>query len=592
MLLGFLVAGAVLIATAATLDTYTQMILTVSFIYGLTAISVDLLWGYTGILSYASGAFFGVGAYALAVVATQAGSGGFPMILFGGAVGLVVSMVVAAIVGGLSFHSKADWLYVGVVSFAAPFIFERVVLANAAYTGSSSGLAAYMTFMLDPTQWYIIIGLILLVFLFLAMVVVRSDTGTLLKAIRENEVRSNFLGIESNRIKLILFITTGCLTAFAGLLFASSQNVVAPDLGGIMAATLMVIWVALGGRGTLIWPVIAAVAIDYATAVVGARFPFVWQLGLGIAFLVVVLYFPGGLAAAVNKGWRVITRKGKDYEPQVPHVDIVTIPESFETLDRGTDPVVRIDDVTCKFGSLTAVSHVTLDGYAGEVISIVGPNGAGKSTLMRCISNGTYRTSGEITVGGQSIKRMSPSRICALGVSQKFQHASVFEALTVGECLRIATARDRRPSLFRRDHQVHLPFSAVRVLEVTGLHAAMDVRSGDLSHGQKQALELAMVMATDPQVVLLDEPTAGLSTDERALLGTVFREIAERLGKLVILVEHDLDFVQEISTRMVVLHQGELLLDGTVAEVVSAPIVREIYTGTVDDQEVSLAHDH
>lgn len=590
---GYLALGAVLVFTAPQLDVYTQLILTVSFIYGLTAVSVDLLWGYTGILSYASGAFFGIGAYAVAIFATQSGEGTLRTVVIGGVVGLFASAAVAAIVGGLSFHSKADWLYVGVVSFAAPFIFERVVLASGTYSGSSSGLAAYMMFTLDPTTWYLLVGSFLLVVMFAASVMVRSDTGTLLKAIRENEIRCTFLGVQANRVKLVLFVATSCLTAVAGILFAVSQNVVAPDIGGIMAATLMVIWVALGGRGTLIGPVVAAVSIDYATAIVGAEFPFVWQLGLGVAFLLVVLYLPGGLASILGKPWSMARKRlvGESRDLRASAVTLRSTAGADAEISFDRKLVLQMSGVTCQFGSVTAVSDVSLDGSAGEILSIVGPNGAGKSTLMRCISNGTFRTSGEIVVDGQSIGRKSPSRISALGVSQKFQHASIFDALSIGECLRISIARSKRPSMWRRDKVLELPPSAIRVLEATGLDQLLDARAGDLSHGQKQALELAMVMATDPKVVLLDEPTAGLSHDERAVLGGIFREIAEISGKLVILVEHDLDFVREISSRMVVLHQGELLLNGSVDEVVNSSLVRDIYTGTLEEQEFTVANE-
>lgn len=591
---GYLILAGVLLATAPALDIYTKLILTVSFIYGLTAISIDLLWGYTGVLSYAHGALFGIGAYAVAITATTSGNGGLSTVLLGGMIGIVAACVVALAVGGLSFHSKADWLYVGVVSFAVPFIFERVTLAGGKVTGSSSGLSGYMQSIFKPTQWYMLTGIVLLVVLFAATVLVRSDTGTLFKAIRENEIRCTYLGIRVSRVKNLLFIATAALTALAGALLASSQNVVAPDLGGIMAATMMVIWVALGGRGTLVGPVIAAVVIDYVTAKIGAEFPFIWQLGLGVAFLGVVLYLPGGLMSLIRAPLTLLARRfpWASGNPHVADLKIRTCASTSTMPKQGDLPLLQVEGVTCQFGSFTAVSGVDIEAGAGEIVSIVGPNGAGKSTLMRCISNGTYRTAGSIHIAGVSIKQMSPARVATLGVSQKFQHASVFGALTVGECLRIARAQAVRPSLWRRVRTLDVPVSAVHVLEATGLNEMLSVPADDLSHGQKQALELAMVMATDPKVVLLDEPTAGLSHEERTVLGGIFRQIAHDEGKLVILVEHDLDFVREISSRILVLHQGELLLDGSVEEVANSRLVQEIYTGTFDEQELADAREN
>lgn len=585
-LLAILAVAALLVITAPAVDVYTKMILTVSFIYGLTAISIDLLWGYTGVLSYAHGALFGIGAYAVAICASSDSlADKTTAILLGTGIGIVAASVAALAIGVLSFHSKADWLYVGVVSFAAPFIFERVVLAGGETTGSSSGLSGYVAPILAPTEWYLLTGLILLGTLFAAMLVVHSDTGTLLKAIRENETRCTYLGIRVNRVKTVLFTVTAALTAFGGALLASSQNVVAPDLGGIMAATVMVIWVALGGRGTLIGPVIAAVVIDYVTAVIGAEFPFVWQLGLGVAFLLVVLYLPGGLMSVVSLPLAWIGAKLPRRHRTPPSAGTIRLLATPRTAPDGRTPLVYLEGVTCRFGSLTAVSGIDLEAHSTEVVSIVGPNGAGKSTLMRCISDGKFRTSGTVEIAGRSIARMEPAAVAALGVSRKFQHASVFGPLTVFECLRTARMRASRPSLWRRDKVLELPSAAMRVLESTGLALALHEPADTLSHGQKQALELAMVMATDPTVVLLDEPTAGLSHEERSVLGTVFREIAAE-GKLVILVEHDLDFVREISSRIVVLHQGELMLDGPVADVVNSRVVKEIYTGTFEEAEL------
>lgn len=583
--------GALLVFTAPAVDVYTKMILAVSFIYGLTAISIDLLWGYTGVLSYAHGALFGIGAYAVAISASSDSlSDKTIAIALGAVIGIAAACVVALAIGVLSFHSKADWLYVGVVSFAAPFIFERVVLAGGETTGSSSGLSGYVTPLMTPSQWYVLTGVILLSALLAAIMVVNSDTGTLLKAIRENETRCTYLGIRVNRVKTVLFTVTAALTAFGGALLASSQNVVAPDLGGIMAATMMVIWVALGGRGTIVGPVIAAVIIDYVTAVIGAEFPFVWQLGLGIAFLLVVLYVPGGLMSVVSVPFVWIRARLPRREKNLPSRELIRQVDTTQAASDTATPLLYLEGVTCQFGSLTALSGIDLEARAGEVVSIVGPNGAGKSTLMRCISDGKFRSAGVVEIAGQSISRKEPASVAALGVSRKFQHASVFGPLTVFECLRIARTRASRPSLWRRDGTLELPTAATRVLDATGLRTVLREPADTLSHGQKQALELAMVMATDPAVVLLDEPTAGLSHEERSVLGTIFREIAAD-GRLVILVEHDLDFVREISSRILVLHQGELLLDGSVGEVVNSRVVKEIYTGTFEEADLADAHE-
>jgi branched-chain amino acid transport system permease protein len=215
----------------------------------------------------------------------------------------------------------------------------------------------------------------------------------------------------------------------------------------------------------------------------------------------------------------------------------------------------------------------------GELLSLVGPNGAGKTTLMRCISDGGERSAGRILINDHDIERKPPHECVAFGVGRKFQNATTFDALTVAESLRIARTRRERLSLWTRAATLELPGAALQVLQATGLDQKLGVHVRHLSHGEKQALELAMVQSLEPSVLLLDEPTAGLTKSERTLIGRILVELTGTHGLCILLVEHDLDFVREISSRVIVLHQGRIVLDGSVAEVVESELVRTIYSG-------------
>jgi branched-chain amino acid transport system permease protein len=182
-------------------------------------------------------------------------------------------------------------------------------------------------------------------------------------------------------------------------------------------------------------------------------------------------------------------------------------------------------------------------------------------------------------VNDQDIGRKPPFACVASGVGRKFQNANTFDALTVAQSLRIARTRLTRPSFWVRDDALQLPQAALKVMQATGLDRMLAVEVRHLSHGQKQALELAMVLALEPSVLLLDEPTAGLTKPERTQIGQILTELTARHALCVVLVEHDLDFVRDISSRVIVLHQGRIVLDGTVAEVVESELVRSIYAG-------------
>jgi branched-chain amino acid transport system permease protein len=366
------------------------------------------------------------------------------------------------------------------------------------------------------------------------------------------------------------------VAALAGFGYASFSGVVAPELAGFVFGTEVIIWVALGGRGTVIGPVLGAIAIDWSSAYLSGNLPYVWKLFLGIAFVLVIVLLPQGLLPSVFKGFRrflpagVSSRALKLIEADPKPVDL-----DAQSL------VVELKNVSKNFGSLKVLADINFSARAGELVSLIGPNGAGKTTLMRGMSDGEERASGLVCIQGHEIKRIAPHQCVQLGLGRKFQTATVFDTLTVGECLRIARTRIDPPSFWRRRAELSLPPYVLEVLSATELDQKLDIVTSSLSHGEKQALELAMVLALEPRVVLLDEPTAGLSMPERSLIGKILVDLTSRFGLCLLLVEHDLDFVREISTRIVVLHQGRLVLEGTVAEVVDSELIKTIYSGSV-----------
>jgi branched-chain amino acid transport system permease protein len=336
----------------------------------------------------------------------------------------------------------------------------------------------------------------------------------------------------------------------------------------------MVIWVALGGRGTILGPILGAIAIDYLSASLSGDLPFLSQLILGVLFVVVIIVLPGGLAGLARMAWESIRPNHNELTAPV----LIPLAQAKERPPTH-DALLQIVQVAKSYGSLRVLQGIDLKVVKGELVSLVGPNGAGKTTLMRCLSDGTDVFTGKVEIAGQDIKGLTPDRIVSLGVGRKFQVASVFDSLSVAECLRLARDSIVRPSPIRSSKTLELPVAAIEILRLTGLDEHLSMSANLLSHGQKQALELAMIVSLEPQLILLDEPTAGLTKSERTTIGTVLQKLTSQLGFTAILVEHDLDFVREISSRIVVLHQGKLVLDGTVNEVVNSEIVKTIYSG-------------
>ncbi|MDQ0023831.1 branched-chain amino acid transport system permease protein [Variovorax paradoxus] len=552
-------------------DTYLLNILIKSFFFAIAAITVDVLWGYTGYLTFGQSAFFGIGAYAAGLAFTHGGfSASMVFLAIGAAV--LVSAAVGALVGWLSFYRGASPFFATVISLVLPIVLTQLLLTGGEWTGSSSGLTGYQTFDLSLEAWYWVSGAALVVAALLAWKVVGSDAGRVLAAIRDNESRCSYLGIDASVVKIGLLVATAVIAGLAGFGYGSFSGVVAPELTGFVFGTELIIWVALGGRGTLWGPLIGAVLINVATAYLSGSMPFAWQLILGVAFVLVIVLFPQGLVPLLLKPL------GLGRQP-ARVLALVERPVRASAADAGK-PALAMRGLAKSFGSLKVLQGIDLEAHAGQLVGLIGPNGAGKTTLMRCMSDGADRSAGTVELCGNDIGLLPPDACVRFGLGRKFQNANVFESLTVAECLRIAGTILESPSLLRNDSALRLPPYALDVVRTTGLDRKLNVVARDLSHGEQQALELAMVLALEPRIVLLDEPTAGLTKTERTQIGKVLSSLAHRYRLCCLLVEHDLDFVEEIATRIVVLHQGTIVMQGSFQEVVNSDLVKTIYAGS------------
>ena len=561
------------------LPTYLVNNLIRAFLYATVALTVDILWGYTGILTFGQSAFFGIGAYAAGLIFTHVGfSNGYAALALGA--GVVGAMLVAAVVGWLAFYHGASPLYGSVVTLVLPIVVTQILFSGGNFTGSSSGLSGFDSFDVSLEAWFRLAGVMLIVITAAAWLFVRSDAGRILVAIRENEQRCEYLGINVSRVKILLLIVCAAVAALAGYAFAAVQMVVAPEYAGFVFGTELLIWVALGGCGTLIGPVIGTLVLDVSTSYLSGNLPFVWKLVIGLAFVVVIVALPQGLMPLLAGAMRRLRGQGKADAAAIAAPLLETaVEQPLAGLQGGTQRALMVRGVRKHFGSLKVLEGIGFIAERGELLSLVGPNGAGKTTLMRCIADGSERSGGDIALNGHDIGKLPPYSCVAFGVGRKFQTANVFETLTVAEALRVARTRLVNPSLWQQADTLPLPAAALQVLRATGLDRQLAVEARHLSHGMKQALELAMVLALEPSVLLLDEPTAGLTKPERAQIGQILVDLATHHGLCILLVEHDLDFVREISSRVIVLHQGRIVLDGTVSDVVESELVRTIYSG-------------
>lgn len=241
-----------------------------------------------------------------------------------------------------------------------------------------------------------------------------------------------------------------------------------------------------------------------------------------------------------------------------------------------TNGSLIVTDLRVEFDGFVAVKNVSFDAHPGEVRFLIGPNGAGKTTCIDAIT-GLSKGTGSVKLGDQELLGTSVNKIVRLGIGRTFQTASVFEQLSVLQNLDIAAGLHRSAfSLLRARRGVDARIE--EALEETGLSNERETPAGILSHGQKQWLEIGMMLVQDPRALLLDEPVAGMSQDERTATGELLQRIAAR--RTVLVVEHDMDFMRRYASRVTVLHQGTVLSEGTVADVQADSRVQEVYLGT------------
>ena len=512
-------------------------------IYGLVALSLDFVWGKAGIFSFGQTAFFGVAAYAYGVIGINLSpnTGETVSALVGG---VLVAAALAAALGYFMFYGKVGDVYVAIITLAVTLVLLQVITSTAgpqyhignAQLGGYNGMTNIpsMKFgypghpgdeMSQPDTYTFAVLLAGLAFLGVRMFLA-SGFGRVITAIRENELRTELLGYDVRRAKVIVFTVGGAVAGLAGGAYAGWGHFMNPAPFSLPAAALIVIYVLVGGKGTLVGAFIGAIAVEWLSTVLGGILPSSTTLVVGGILIGVVLLVPGGLTPLIgNLLNRVV--------PHRPHARRPAAGAGAVAGGRGREQ--QAPGLVKMFGGLKAVDAISLEFPAGRLHCLIGPNGAGKSTFFNLLV-GRYRpTDGRILLDGRPITRLLPHQRAQRGIGIKLQVPSIYRELSVQENVWLAA--------FAKMSNTRQAEAAVdRVLARIGLVERANDPAGDLSHGEQQWLEIGMVVASSPEVILLDEPTAGMTHEETIRTVELVRGLAETAT--VIVVEHDMEFVQ------------------------------------------------
>jgi branched-chain amino acid transport system permease protein len=529
---------------------YALGILTLGLVYGLFTYGLDLSWGRVGSISVGHAAFFGTGAYAVAVGVDA----GLPPVV-GGLAGVVAATVLAALVGlvALAVPESTGVPLLILLTLGVSQLLQRTATSLPDLTGGANGKAVPVLDLVGG--YYAVVVACVLVVALTHTWLGRSRRALFQTTVLSNPVRAEHLGIDLRSTRLVAFTASGAVAALAGALFAPVAGIVTPAALGLALSSGVLTWLAVGGKGSVAGPFLGAVLLTAGTQALGGTWQSWYVFATAALFVIVVQVAPSGLAGLVRR----LLGSGRD---------IPTLPSglrpwtSAETGDGGDDPsLLKVEDIEVSFGGTPVLRGASLTVERGECVCLIGPNGAGKSTLLGAISGSIEVSRGSIVFRGEDVTHQPSFRRVRRGMGRMFQVPRVFDELTVADNRRAAAV------MAGQEH-------AADPTEV-------GVLAGELSMADRRHLELDMVLAGPPDLLLLDEPAAGLSHDETTGLARRIRAVAAAGRCGVVVVEHDMELVRELADRVVVLSDGEVIADGSMDEIVAHDTVRAAYLGVV-----------
>lgn len=577
-------------------------------VWGLFGLGFDILFGYTGLLSFGQSAFFGTGGMVAAYLLTVSN---FPY----GTVSLLLGMIAAAatgyLVGLIALRRTGIYFAMITVAIAEVFFFVEFNPLSE-YTGGENGLPGVpppsiflgVTTIKFDSDWmmYAYLAFWYFIGIVLALRIIRSPVGAVLRAIRENPLRAQAVGHNIHGYKLTAFVIAAAYAGFAGGLLGMMQGFMPPDAFMFDTSGQLVMQTAIGGAGTLFGPLLGATVwlhlSDFFQTVL--KLGATWKLVLGIVFVLLVCFLRRGLISGIVDLYELATgRRPKDEDPGAEEerppaeTEIVRKPALVQILPHHPapsgyeGPILKATGLSKRYGGLVANSDIDLTVERGELRGIIGPNGAGKSTFFKMLTCEIAPTSGTIVFDGRDITGMSVTDVCQLGLTKSYQVNQLFNRLTVRENLTIAALADVRGKfrldLLRNAARIpHLDEQVNHTLELINLTKRAEAPVSKLAYGEKRRLEVGLALATSPSLLLLDEPLAGMSSRERVETVRLLKSISQ--GRTMIIIDHDIDSLFELVERITVLQEGRVLVEGTPAEIKSNALVQEAYLGGVHEE--------
>jgi len=567
--------------------------------FSIACLGLNIVLGYAGQLSLAQAAFWGVGAYTSAVLTTRLG-----IPVWGG---MIAAFLVAAFVGVLVGIPtlKLSGHYLAMATIGLGIIVQLILINVTWLTNGADGISnlpspAIGDFELDgPNTFFYVAAVSLILLTWASIRLKNSRVGRAFRAIQGNEMAAETCGVDSTRFKILAFALSAAYAGFGGSLFAhSGAHYISPDTFSFDQSVVLVAMTVLGGNGSAIGAVLGAILLTLLPEelrFLKGCYMMVYAAGI----IMMMVFMPGGIAGTVralpvsrrlrawwNNGSAVALQPAACAEGCQMTANWFPPPAAFGTAS-GDASLLAVKGLTKHFGGVNAVDGVDLQVRRGEIHALIGPNGSGKTTILNMLSGLYVPTDGEIVLDGRPITGFKPNEIAAHGMARTFQNIRLFSELSVLENVLIGQhSRSRSGWLSgifcppsQKAEEAAIRRKALATLDFIGFRGKELDEAKSLPYGQQRLLELARALVSEPKLLLLDEPAAGLNPAETQELVDVLFRICD-LGITILLVEHDMSLVMNVSDHITVLNFGRKIAEGSAEAVEKNQEVIDAYLGT------------